>query len=217
MDIEGYSDNVVFDGSLILIGGKETFDVKMVSPSETKPLPDFPVKSMGHCVTKIDETALMVTGGKINEIHTKDTWVFDFLTETWVQSHPMITERFNHMCAMFKITEKPIVVVAGGWNQVETSIDLVEYLDFHANSGWIQGQPLPTKLRVATMVSYGTGALVIGGKNYWHQLRKEIYRLDCKSSLSDCQWKTMEQELKYPKSRHVSMLIPDSLAKELCG
>ena len=216
MDIAGNSDNVVINGSLILIGGTNSVDVKMVSPNEKKSLPDIPVEVSGHCVTKLDEKTIMVAGGFVAGAYTKDTWVLDLQTETWSPSHPMITTRFNPMCTMFKIGDKAINVVAGGWDGYGRT-DLVEYFDYQANSGWIQGQPMPMELNLANMVSYGQGALVIGGKDNGNEVRTEIHQLVCGFSLSDCKWKTLDQKLEYPRSRHVSMLIPDSLAKELCG
>ena len=60
--------------------------------------------------------------------------------------------------------------------------------------------------------------IVSGGLNSDGDLVDDMYKFECTTnSIDDCVWKTMEQKLKYVRGGHVSMLIPDSLAKELCS
>ena len=62
----------------------------------------------------------------------------------------------------------------------------------------------------------GKGVLSIGG---WAggNGQDRIYELKCTQSLQDCNWITLTQKLKYPRYSSVAMLIPDSLATDLCN
>ena len=42
----------------------------------------------------------------------------------------------------------------------------------------------------------------------------DTVRLTCSSAISDCFWTTLKQKLKNPRWLNVSMLIPDSMAKD---
>ena len=75
---------------------------------------------------------------------------------------------------------------------------------------------MPVAMNLQTMVSYGIGVVIAGGKDVDGVIRDELHRMTCSSAISDCYWTTMEQKLKQPRWAHVSMLIPDSLAKDLC-
>ena len=64
--------------------------------------------------------------------------------------------------------------------------------------------------------SNGNGVLVIGGTPDFSENYDGIHELICVNGLKDCQWKTLEQKLKFARRAFVSMLIPDSLANDLC-
>ena len=66
------------------------------------------------------------------------------------------------------------------------------------------------------LVSYGIGVVMSGGKDENNVMRAELHKLSCTSAISDCKWTTMKQKLAKPRKGHNSMLIPDSLAKDLC-
>ena len=57
----------------------------------------------------------------------------------------------------------------------------------------------------------GKGVLFFGGED-----QDKIFELKCNESLEDCKWITLQQKLKYPRFASVAMLIPDSLANEIC-
>ena len=57
--------------------------------------------------------------------------------------------------------------------------------------------------------------IVSGGQTQAGAL-DDIYELDCSHSIEDCKWTKLEQKLKYARAGHISMLIPDDLAQELC-
>ena len=82
------------------------------------------------------------------------------------------------------------------------------------------GEPMPLYLGHHSMIPSpnGKGVLVIGGetRNSNGNFEDKIYELKCTNSLEDCKWTTLKQELKYGRKIFISMLIPDSLANDLC-
>ena len=117
---------------------------------------------------------------------------------------------------------KPIIAVVSGYSSHRDSgrIPDVEFLDLQAiNDGWIKGPDLPVSLTQHAMVPSpdGQGVLVIGGDVGNDNVQGSIYQLKCSStSLDSCYWITLEQKLKYAREAFVAMLIPDSLAQDLC-
>ena len=63
----------------------------------------------------------------------------------------------------------------------------------------------------------GKGVLSIGGWADGGDGEDNIYELQCTQSLQDCAWITLKQKLKYPRYSSLAMLIPDSLASDLCN
>ena len=138
--------NVVIDGSLVLIGGDGgpgvglTTKFETVSLTKNKVLPDFSIGITGHCVTKLNENTIMVTGG-YDGGYRKQSHLFNFATEQWTDRYDMNYPRSGHACGMFKIGDKPYNIVAGGYANPRRT-DTVEFYDFHANSRWIEGDQL---------------------------------------------------------------------------
>ena len=61
------------------------------------------------------------------------------------------------------------------------------------------------------------GVIVIGGDlKPGNTQQDKIYELKCTNSLETCKWVTLQQKLKYARESFVAMLIPDSLAHDLC-
>ena len=115
-------------------------------------------------------------------------------------------------CARIEVGNKPYVVVAGGYSHPSIT-DTVEILDLVENQGWTQGKKLPKALFHPSGISLGSSMIVSGGV----YSNDGMYKFECSTnSIDECEWKTMEEKLKYGRGAHVSMLIPDSLAKELC-
>ena len=219
----GTNSTFFIDGSLVLVGGVVSGNhgsiaqVEMVSLTENKELPPLPKKSHNHCVVKLDDTKILVIGG-----YTEKTYIFDFETEEWTPGHPLIYNLNKHACARIEVGNKPYIVVAGGYVNFgggnKSMTDTVEILDLVENQGWIPGKKLPKALNAPSGVSLGSSMIVSGGLNSDGDLVDDMYKFECTTnSIDDCVWKTMEQKLKYVRGGHVSMLIPDSLAKELCS
>ena len=189
----------------------------MISLIENKELPALPKKVHSHCVVKLEDTKIMLIGGYDKNGYSAETYIYDFETEVWTLGHPLINARNGHACARIEVGDKPYILVVAGYFPPSKS-DTVEILDLVANQGWIQGKKLPKALNVPSGVSLGSSMIVSGGLNSDGDLVDDMYKFECTTnSIDDCVWKTMEQKLKYVRGGHVSMLIPDSLAKELCS
>ena len=224
------SDSVAtINGSLVAVGGKNPDDgelksVEIVSPYQAGKLADLPYPLRGHCVVTIDENRLIAISGHGLERMQKDTFVYDLKENQWTPSHQLNIGRLFHACEKFQLGKSTVIVVAGGMAPSGGSRDqrteTVEFLDFKSDSGWIFGQSLPHTVSSHVLVTSpsGRGVLSVGG------LIKEdgnttgdIYEMSCNGSLDDCEWVTLKQKLKNPRTNFGAMLIPDNLASELCN
>ena len=221
----GSSNNVVIDGSLILVAGftgsVRLNTVEAVSLTGMENLPSLPTDAGSPCTVKLDDKRIMTIGGNNGE-SMKTTFLYDFETKQWTPGPELNNPVAGHACAKFELLGKPIIVVASGYNSLYPGggkrIPDVEFLDLEANNGWVKGQDLPASLNQHRMVPTpdGKGVLVIGGDVGDDNVQDSIYELKCSSTLESCKWITLEQKLKYAREAFVSMLIPDSLAKDLC-
>ena len=212
----------VINGSLIIAGGYDDSGklkkVTMISLYEIKALKDLPFATGGHCTLKINDDKIMIASGFANTDYVLDTFVYDFAEDEWQSSHLLNIGRGSPACGSFKLKGKTILMVGLGYNgDAGGYINSVEYLEWETNSGWVLGPPMVKALWGASMVTTSTGPLVVGGKDNDGDFFGDIYQLQCSSQLiAECQWKSMEQKLQYPRAGFVAMLIPDSLAKDLC-
>ena len=210
----------VINGSLIIAGGyngsPKLKRVFMVSPYEVKALKDLPFATGSHCTLKINDDKIMIASGHADTNYVLDTFVYDFAEDEWTPSHLLNIGRGTPACGSFEMKGKTVLVVGLGYNG--GYINSMEYLEWETNSGWVLGPPMVKPLGYGNlMVTTSTGPLVVGGKDNDGVLFGDIYQLKCSSQLiAECQWKSMEQKLQYPRGGFVAMLIPDSLAKDLC-
>ena len=164
----------------------------------------------------------MVTGGHSeNEDYDKSTWIYKFDEDDWESGPPLNDGRSDLACGSFKHQGKIIAVVAAGYACCgATYTNIVEYWVVDSDFGWVQGPPVPTfGLSMANMITTpdGKGVLFIGGGAGNAKVTDEIFQLVCPTTnLASCQWKKLPQKLQYARRGQVSMLIPDSLAKDLC-
>ena len=219
--------DLIMDGFLVLVAGYDTAATnkfEMVSLTENKAMPSLPTSVSGHCVVQALETSIMVIGGydsaKIgtsdgNPEYTDETHVFDFETELWTPGPLLINGRSGHTCSRIEVGQVPYIVVLGGYYTPDTT-DKVEILDLSSMSGWVQGPKMLEAGRRYSSVTNpkGTGLIISGG--LYSEVKETMFEFECKDSIDDCQWTKLEQKLAYARAGHISMLIPDSLAQELC-
>ena len=227
----GHNLGVVLNGSLFKVGGGGGGpSAYAVSLNGIKQMKSAPRNLLHHCTVKVDEKSLMVLGGLDGKDRNKKTWILNIEENTWKPGLPLIDSRVSCACANFQLGSRNILVVSGG------GTDSVEFLDLEANTGWVKGyslsfktihsfgilqifisgKSLPFQVSMHAMVTSpdGQGVLNIGG----HGDRKELLLLECPTNdLNDCDWKILKQELKSPRKLMAAMLIPDSLADDLCN
>ncbi len=116
--------------------------------------------------------------------------------------------RRSHACALLthfnSVTgvKERIVVVAGGMQQSK-NLSSTELLKIGSSSGWFEGPDLPVPTSMTTMVAFNGSVFLIGGNK-----EKSLFQL---SSFKEG-WIKIPKALAKPRSKHVSLLIPDELA-----
>ena len=215
--------NPVVNGALIVVGGQGDSAEKlktasMVSPFEVKALADMPVGNRGHCTLILDENRIMVTGGNSDtRNYDSSTWIYKFDDDAWEDGPPMNEGRSGQACGTFENQGKTIAVVVGAYG-TNGYVNTVEYWVVDSESGWEVGPPLPTfAMNMGNLIASpdGKGLLHIGGGTSG-KVTGEIFQLVCPKNLASCQWEKLPQKLQHARRGQVSMLIPDSLAKDLC-
>ena len=82
----------------------------MISLESTVPFEDLPKPLMQHCIIKINDDLVMVTGGRTvsDEDPTrtkrhfeKNTHFFSFSNQRWIPGPDMLLERESHACGTF--------------------------------------------------------------------------------------------------------------------
>ena len=163
----------------------------------------------------------MAISGHGLEESQKDTFIYDLRTDLdgWTPSHQLNIGRYFHACEKFKLDQSTIIVVAGGIGWDFGRFEKVEFLDLQLDSGWVLGKSLPIAVAAHVLApsANGQGVLSIGGMTEHNGMTGDIHELQCNGSLDDCQWVTLKQKLEYPRELFGAMLIPDSLANELCN
>ncbi len=112
----------------------------------------------------------------------------------------MIRPRVFHSCGSMMIGDEMVLVVAGGDYVSGTA---VEFLPLNQQK-WITGPSVPDFLDASIVSNNENLYLVDTAYN-------RIFRLDCPTGLSSCQWYKMEQTLQDTRYAAVVSLIPDSL------
>ena len=189
----------------------------------------------GHCVTRINATRAILTGGVTGGgANSKSTYFIDLTTMEVLEKGPepnLNDARLNHGCTTFRHKNDTVVLVAGGRRGTCPVGICASYV--HLNSweflnlsdkelSWKHNNnDLPFKLYFFSLVSSTRGPLAIGGYNHEDGIQsRKILRLDCGSldDISQCDWKE-EEEMTLEVGRHGHVVIPlgDAFAHEICS
>ena len=218
-----FGANLIMNGSMVLVGGRDKTKQKqelngfeMVSLTDTEELTPLPDEVGEPCIVQALETSFMAIGGWNGE-YSSSTFIFDMIEKKWSSGPSLINGRTVAACARIEIGQVYYIVVAGGESIGYVETDLVEILDLSKMDAWVQGPSMPKGSSWLSSVTNdkGTGMIISGGQTQAGVL-DDIYELDCSHSIEDCKWTKLEQKLKYARAGHISMLIPDDLAQELC-
>ena len=137
-----WSSSVVLDqDTLWITGGHDdsvylstTELIRLDGPSI--PGPDLPEEFGRHCVTKINETHVILIGG-----HDKDgaTLLVDIRDFSMVAGPSMSIHRYQHACGTFQHEGKPMIIAVGGYGQeIPVAQKNSEILDLDLGR-WITG------------------------------------------------------------------------------
>ena len=126
---------------------------ELISLESTEPFVGMPKPLGQHCIIKINDDLVLVTGGhtvsdedptRYESHYEKNTHFFSFSNQRWIPGPDMLLERASHACGTFLMGDETIMVAAGGSMIVEeqklNGTDSVEFLSLqNLDKGWFQG------------------------------------------------------------------------------
>ncbi len=172
------------------------------TPGPHIPVMDGSMGVRGHCLVKLNSSRAILISG---EGFGRTTAIFDFDDQSWTFGPDLNYGRGWHSCGL--ITDNAnnrILAVAGGLQSRSTEMWT---LDQSSDSRWIMGPNLPVSVSGASgVVLHDRYLILVGGHS------EIMFKLDCFSGVSHCEWCQMEQELEHKKYLGSALLIPDTMA-----
>jgi len=167
---------------------------------------DLPIPLESHSISAVNSTTSFISGGFTDgNSYSKKTWYYDHATMNFHPGPDLREGRYGHASSVITYGKMEIIVITGGKGDGYETLDSTELL---IDEEWQQGPPMPKKIKGHSMISYNGDAYAIGGKSP-DGYEKAIYRLSCPNQ--ECQWTTLQQELKTPRQWFVAIPIMDSL------
>ena len=138
-----FSSSVILNNNVLWITGgnmplstNSSEFVRLNRPSEIGPV--LPLNLNGHCMTKINDTHVIITGGVNNK---GQSIIVDVTTFEMILGPRLSSERSYHACESFHHEGRPFVVVAGGFNWDDLMYsNTIEYLDITNSEKWQFGK-----------------------------------------------------------------------------
>ena len=239
-----YASSVVLpDGGIWILGGlgsnsvlKTTEILKQSSDGSWKMSkgPDMPRALFGHCVTKLVNGKILLTGGfdddDQTDISEEFAWTGDFWSGKWTKKpwSALKTPRYDHVCFSLGVG----AYLAGGWKagydgRLKTEIfdtDARIWMEVDLNcSGKTIDTELPDVLRSASVgISQGSVALIGGVSCKWKTnangtssgmkscfKHKEVYELVLTTALDSAKWKKTNKTIGTPRSSLTTITVPE--------
>jgi hypothetical protein len=123
-------------------GYVRTKSTEFVQLTGTTPGPDLPLEVSSHCIVSLNDTTLILIGGKLQSVtYSKATWFYNTDHKTWTDGPSLTIGRESHSCALFKSPQHghtDTVIVTGGWNGAK-KLASTEMLNLDSNS-WESGK-----------------------------------------------------------------------------
>ncbi len=182
-----------------------------------------PTNEDSHCLARIDDRTVMLTGGYNNG---EKSQIFDFDTQLWTPGPDFTKYKEGHACAYLidQTTGQTVIVAAAGYGGPETELwtpgasnvllSLFPHLTHctsHPTGTWISG---PDVLQEVYRPSYLTAlngqAFIIVGGRYSPNDHVKLQKLECFNL--DCNWSIMKQELAVGRQGSVALALPNSMA-----
>merc|ERR1711879_1070354 len=111
------------------------------------------------CVAKINDSALLYSGGASTEIVS---YMYDVERDTWTRMSDLSEYRSNHGCGSIDAQEgsgNREIIAAGGLNSASDSVEKYNMKE----DTWILGNELPFGLFQSDSVPYGDSFILVGG------------------------------------------------------
>ena len=200
------------NGSWLIIGGKgldkvPMFTTEVLEAGMFVPKVVFPEAISGHCIEKLNSSFILIAGGEGKEEALLDSvYIMNLDTYFWVSAEDrLLFKRRGHICATVESTNGKTIVIAGGFNLLET-----ELLDLKSLKIKI-GPSLPFMMDWAAKVQLGNSFAIVGGehigfcsKTYLCHSSDAILEVDIANGV----WVMLNQTLRMPRSKHILLPIP---------
>ncbi len=179
-----------------------------------------------HCIGKIDDKVVIVSGGQVWGIHgtsyLSQVWTMNFTKseedQAWASQPPLSEGRMSHGCGVIQDGKTKIVVVAGGYLESGGIANGVEILRLNEDdsigfrASWEQGPDMPVGLdRSASATTEDQTMLFMAGGILWSQtldpVSNMVFYFTCLGS-EGCRWNKDIMELLYTRSYSIAMIIP---------
>ena len=157
-----------------------------------------------HCTIPVDAARILIIGGiNDNESSSAKTFVYNILSNIFMDSPSLMRGRHFHSCS--RINEIHFIVAGGqdSWG----GLNSVEILD-SVDGKWYKGPSLPRTISYASMVIHPSGGVILVGGQSGHTLLDTLYYLP----RVDTEWVAMAQQLRTPRRFHIALMVPKSIA-----
>jgi len=224
-----YYGLAVVNGSILVAGGKGSTGGAMDSvellqhpaaPVWTK-RKQLPKKMDKLCMVSLDDGTVMAIGGR-GTVKFPHDWVhiYNISADEWRHGRKMSIPRTWHGCSTLrnKTSGKvEYVIVAGGYTQADNDYPgrMTSSVELYnpTTDKWSKGPELPSPMAMAPLLEDGKGGVLLVGGNKTDVGAIEEYssNLILHLSGSKSQWQTVYKKLKYPRTKHIAMVISDSI------
>jgi len=124
---------------------------------------DLPVSNRGHCMTRVNDTHVILLGGYQGNSNLKSAYMYNIKTG-WKKLRDVKNQKYYHSCTMLDDDR----LLTTGYNTVTTELYSI------SKNEWQPGPPLPKNHYGGKMITVDKKTYLIGGFGY----ETEIYRLD---------------------------------------
>ena len=168
--------------------------------------PALPVGIADHCMALINSTAAIVVGGyQINYTPTKNSYIFNSVSQQWNEGPPLNEVRIAPVCGQIRANGQSLrtsVIVIGGQN-----MSSVEVLGEGA-SEWTTGPELPIPINKSVLIEdQNKGIYLIGGYSDKLGYLDKIFYL----AHAEAKWQELPQKLQTKRHYHTAFFVPDEI------
>ena len=221
--------DLIIKNQLLLSGMENNFysscNNELIGLNSTSKISDIPVDLDSHCITRLNESHFMTTGGysyshsMYSVVMVNLTYFYNIETDIWSPGPPLNHPRIKHGCSMITLNGLNYVVVLGSgsmqrsWRGSEEAMNSFEYLSLSdIEAGWTD---------VKLSMYFGGNTLIRQNNNngFYIVSNRGIHDLVCNGDQSpqSCQLMTIENtRADFDSWGKTIIPIDENLANELC-